>query len=103
MARIDIKDQIAVIHTTFREATGQGSWRKTRRHRIVLLSDGRVQFGDWYRRVYPTDTVEQGWRLFKCREKGPEHEAAHRCGLHRVMLREEDWQRLLSEKALRAA
>jgi hypothetical protein len=62
-------------------------WWKMR-GRVYLLEDGRVQFKDWYRRLRPTEEVEDGWRVFECREDG---------GVYQVLFREEDWQRLLKK------
>jgi hypothetical protein len=58
--------------------------------RVYLLDDGQVQFRDYYRRLWPTERVEGGWRFFERRDDDG--------AFHRVLLREEDWQRLL-EKA----
>ena len=84
------------IRTTARLTTTHGWYEQG--VRVHLNMDGSVEIGRFLGRffpVYPTDTLEDGWRLFKCPGGGDcvGHEDV--CERHhKAMLPEKDWQRL---------
>lgn len=67
----------------------------TKHVRVALLKDGSLQFGKWWRRYAPTETIEDGWRLFACTRTDTHN---FYCAYQdRAQLREEDYQRLLNK------
>ena len=69
--------------------------------RIAILADGRIQFGKYYRRYKPSETIVDGWRYFECaRTDTHNFYCRFEC---RAQLREEDYQRLLAKAAVAGA
>jgi hypothetical protein len=97
MAMYETRPTIQVKAARF--PTGRGWLEKGAR--VHLNANGSIEVGKWLGRfvgIYPTNTVEDGWRLFKCPGGGActgHEEVCERH--HKTMIPEKDWQRLVKQ------
>ena len=74
----------------------QGNWKpEPQRCNMYILPSGKFQVGHWINKYLPTDEIIGGYRFFKCNGSC----AWGRCGIeHKALVKEEDYQRLLTKQ-----